>query len=80
VDISAYIDQKMDAILAYTTQFFNPALNEPATYISSPQFLNVLKGRDAMLGKRIGVEYAEGFITEKTIGISSFDAIIQKTT
>jgi len=80
VDISAYIDRKMDAIMAYTTQFFNPELNEPATYISSPQFLNVLKGRDAMLGKRIGVEYAEGFITEKSIGISSFDAIIQKTT
>lgn len=80
VDISPYIDQKMEAILAYTTQFFNPALNEPSTYISSPQFLNVLKGRDAMLGKRIGVDYGEGFITEKTLGISSFDSIIQKTT
>lgn len=80
VDISPYIDQKMEAILAYTTQFFNPALNEPSTYISSPQFLNVLKGREAMLGKRIGVDYGEGFITEKTLGISSFDSIIQKTT
>lgn len=80
VDISAYIDQKMEAIMAYTTQFFNPELNEPSTYISSPQFLTVLKGRDAMLGKRIGVDYAEGFITEKTIGISSLDALIQHIT
>jgi bacillithiol biosynthesis deacetylase BshB1 len=80
VDISSYINRKMESILAYTTQFHNPDLNEPQTYISSPQFLETVKGRDAMLGKRIGVEYGEGFITQKTIGISSFDAIIQKTT
>ncbi|TMN32450.1 bacillithiol biosynthesis deacetylase BshB1, partial [Pseudoalteromonas piscicida] len=27
-----------------------------------------------------GVNYAEGYITEKIIGISSFDAIIQHST
>ncbi|MEI6263665.1 MAG: bacillithiol biosynthesis deacetylase BshB1 [Sphingobacteriia bacterium] len=80
IDISKYIDIKMESILAYNTQFHNPSLNEPQTYISSPQFLETLKGRDAMLGKRIGVEYGEGFITHKTLGISSLDAIIQKTT
>ena len=80
IDISAYIDLKMESILAYNTQFHNPNLDEPQTYISSPQFLETVKGRDAMLGKRIGVEYGEGFITAKTLGISSLDAIIQKTT
>ena len=29
-----------------------------------------------MLGKRIGVKYAEGFITEKKIGIRSLDALV----
>jgi len=29
-----------------------------------------------MLGKRIGVKYAEGFITEKKLGIRSLDALI----
>jgi hypothetical protein len=33
-----------------------------------------------MFGKMIGVPYAEGFITEKMIGIGSFDAFIQKDT
>lgn len=80
MDISAFIDIKMEAIKAYSSQFYNPHLNEPSTYISSPQFLEVLKGRDAMWGKSIGVQYAEGFITEKTLGIASFDAIIQHTT
>ncbi len=80
IDISAHINRKMEAIQAYSTQFFNPALNEPSTYISSPEFLSILKGRDAMLGKQIGVAYAEGFITEKVLGMNSFDAIIQQTT
>ena len=71
---------KMEAVLAYQTQFHNPNLNEPQTYISSPQFLDTVRGRDAMLGKRIGVEFAEGFITEKTIGVISLDAFIKITT
>jgi hypothetical protein len=33
-----------------------------------------------MFGKMIGVQYAEGFISKKIIGLSSFDAIIQNNT
>jgi len=33
-----------------------------------------------MLGKRIGVAYAEGYISEKILGLSSFDPIIQNVT
>jgi bacillithiol biosynthesis deacetylase BshB1 len=80
VDISEYIDKKIEAVLAYTTQFFNPNLNEPQTYISSPEFLETVKGRAMMLGKRIGVKFAEGYISEKMVGIKSFDAFIQHTT
>ena len=80
VDISAYMDRKIDAVLAYTTQFNSPGTDEPQTYISSPQFLETVKARAMMLGKRIGVQFAEGYITEKIIGINSFDAIIQQTT
>jgi len=80
VDISAHINQKLAAIHAYTTQFYNPDLNEPQTYISTPQFIESVKARAMMLGKRIGVEYGEGYITEKMIGISSFDHIIKNPT
>jgi bacillithiol biosynthesis deacetylase BshB1 len=80
IDISKYMDKKLASVLAYTTQFYNPDLNEPQTYISSPQFLETVKSRALMLGKRIGVEYAEGYISEKMIGISSFDNLIQRTT
>jgi bacillithiol biosynthesis deacetylase BshB1 len=80
VDITAYMDKKIEAVLAYSTQFYNPALDEPQTYISSAQFLETVKARAMMLGKRVGVAYAEGYFTEKTLGFKSFDAIIQQAT
>lgn len=80
VDITAHMNKKVEAILAYATQFNSTGGNEPQTYISTPQFLETVKARAMMLGKRIGVGYAEGYITEKIIGINSFDAIIKHTT
>jgi bacillithiol biosynthesis deacetylase BshB1 len=80
IDISKHMEKKIESVLAYTTQFYNPDLNEPQTYISSPQFIESVKARAMMLGKRIGVEYAEGYISEKMIGIKSLDNIIQLAT
>jgi bacillithiol biosynthesis deacetylase BshB1 len=80
IDISAFMNKKMEAVLCYTSQFHNPELNEPQTYISSPQFLDTVKARAMMLGKRIGVEYAEGFISEKIIGFTNFNSIIKNVT
>ena len=81
-DISPVFERKIDSIKAYASQFYSEAYtnDEPQTYISSPEFLNAIIGRQAMFGKMIGVPYAEGFTTEKVAGISSFDAFIQKDT
>lgn len=80
IDISSQMDKKMEAILAYGSQFHSNDSKEPATYISTPQFLETVKARAMMLGKRIGVTYAEGYISEKIIGLKSFDGIIQNVT
>ncbi len=82
IDISDSFEQRMDAIKAYSTQFYtDPSGREgPQTYISSPDFLDSVIARARMLGKRIGVRYAEGFITEKMIGISSLDALVLNET
>ena len=80
IDITKYMDRKIEAVLAYGTQFNSADTSEPQTYISSPQFLETVKARALMLGKRIGVGYAEGYITEKIIGFSNFDAIIKHST
>lgn len=80
IDITAHMDKKLESVLAYSTQFYNPSLDEPQTYISSPQFLETVKSRALMLGKRIGVGFAEGFCSEKTIGLNSLDALVQNVT
>lgn len=80
VDISAHLEKKMESIKAYTSQFYDPTSNEPNTFISSNSFLEFIKGRAKELGQQIGVQYAEGFISEKMIGIKSFDNLIQETT
>jgi N-acetylglucosamine malate deacetylase 1 len=80
IDISHVIDQKIEAIKAYATQFHNPALNEPQTYISSPDFLDSVIYRSKMYGKMIGVQYAEGFISRKMIGFNNFDSFIKLNT
>ncbi|MCG9879141.1 MAG: bacillithiol biosynthesis deacetylase BshB1 [Bacteroidia bacterium] len=60
-DISDFFDQKMESILAFKSQFFDPNSDEPNTPISGPDFLDFIKGRAVEFGRRIGVKYGEGF-------------------
>lgn len=78
IDISSVFEQRMKAIEAYSTQFYSSASVEEGvqTYISTPDFLDSVIARARMLGKRIGVKFAEGFITEKKIGIRNIDSLI----
>ncbi len=82
IDISDSFDQKMKSIQAYTTQFHvDGQLQEGLqTYISNPDFLESITARARMLGKRIGVKYAEGFTCEKKIGIRNLDALLMVET
>lgn len=80
VDISDVFEQKLEAIKAYGTQFNSPGSTEPQTYISTPDFLESVIYRHKWFGKMIGVKYAEGFMTEKMIGISNFDALVKENT
>lgn len=80
IDISAHFERKLAAVKAYATQFYNPEFAGPETYISSPAFLQSLIGRHQLWGKMIGVDYAEGFQSEKAIGIHSLDGLIHRVT
>ncbi len=81
-DVTAVFERKLESIKAYSSQFHSTAYDkdEPQTYISTPEFLSSIVGRHQMFGKMIGVPYAEGFITEKMIGVRSMDAFIQLDT
>lgn len=82
IDISGVIEKKLDAIRAFKTQFFTGSENdnEPQTYISTPEFLDGIINRSKSFGKMIGVKHAEGFVSKKMVGISSFDALVQNIT
>ncbi|HSK12328.1 MAG TPA: bacillithiol biosynthesis deacetylase BshB1 [Phnomibacter sp.] len=79
-DITPVIDKKIEAIRAFKSQFDTSPDHEPQTYISTPAFLESIIERAKMMGKMIGVPFAEGFITEKMTGIRNFDAIVQVVT
>lgn len=80
VDISDVFEQRMASIKAYKTQFHDPESNEPTTYISNPEFMEAIISRARLLGKRIGVQFAEGFLTKKAIGIDNLDALVLQET
>jgi bacillithiol biosynthesis deacetylase BshB1 len=76
VDITEMYERKMQSVLAYSTQFYNPGLNEPETYISTPAFMESIESRNKIFGRMIGVGYAEGFMTDQMPGVRSvFDLL-----
>lgn len=70
VDITPYIQTKIDSIKAFKTQFFNPDHEEAETYISSPEFFDSVIGRAREFGKSIGTTYGEGFTCRKLLGVN----------
>lgn len=76
VDISSTIEKKVESVKAYKSQFHDPDSQEPATPISSSNFMESISYRARNFGRIIGVDYAEGFTVERYIGVKSvFDLI-----
>lgn len=71
VDISGFLDKKMESVLAYGSQFYDPNSKEPVTPITSKTFLDSVKYRAEDLGRIVGVAYAEGFTTERYLAVNS---------
>ena len=71
VDISEFLDKKMESVLAYGSQFYDPNSKEPVTPITSKTFLDSVKYRAEDLGRLVGVAYAEGFTTERYLAVNS---------
>ena len=71
VDVTDYWDKKLKSIHAFGSQFYNPEWEgEPQTYISSPEFIQVIEARAREYGKSINVKFAEGFISRKILGVN----------
>ena len=70
VDITDFYDKRMEAIMAYESQFHSgKEAGEPDTPISSPEFLENLRGRALQFGRLIGATYGEGFTINRAVGV-----------
>ena len=69
VDVSSQWDKKMESIMAFKSQFFNPENQEEDTYISSKIFIQSIEARALEFGRTIGATHGEGFTADRSIGI-----------
>lgn len=76
IDISDFMEKKIEACMAYKTQFYNPESKEPVTPIATKDFLESLTYRAQNLGRLSGCTYAEGFTAEKMIALKNFEGIV----
>jgi len=76
VDITGFMDKKLDCVKAYKTQFYDASNTEPDTPISSSNFFDSITYRARNLGRLIGTDYAEGYTVERYAAVESiFDLI-----
>jgi bacillithiol biosynthesis deacetylase BshB1 len=76
VDVTGFMNVKTKSILAYSSQFYDPKSNEPETPITSKNFIDSINYRAKDLGRLIGVDYAEGFTTERYAAIENLSKLI----
>ena len=71
VDISEEMDQKIKAVKAFESQFYDPKSKEPTTPISTKDFMDSILSKANLLGRSIGESFGEGFTTERPTGINN---------
>jgi len=70
VDVSAFLEAKMDAIRAHRSQFYDPNSSEPETRLTSKTFLDELEARSRYFGSLIGVEAGEPYYVREALNIN----------
>ncbi len=78
VDISDFLEQKMEAIRAHASQFYNPASGEPETRLTSKHFLDELENRSRYFGSLIGVAAGEPFCVREALNIDDPIALLTR--
>ncbi|MFY0654741.1 MAG: bacillithiol biosynthesis deacetylase BshB1 [Cyclobacteriaceae bacterium] len=76
VDVSKFWEKRMEAVRAFKSQFFDPEGDASNTLISSPEFLNMIEARAIELGLSIRVKYAEGFTSDRNVGVSDLSSLL----
>jgi len=76
VDISDYMERKIELVQAFKSQFYDPDSKELTTPLTGADFFEMLRGKAKMYGRPAGFSYAEGFVNSRTPGVKSlFDLV-----
>jgi len=76
IDVTDYVDRKIEVIKAFKTQFYDPNSPEPSTPISGEEFFDFIKGRMLNMGRPAGMKYAEGFTISRVFGVKDLFELI----
>ena len=76
VDVSDYLNIKMNAVRAFKSQFYDENSSDTKTPISSKNFLNSIEYRAKNLGRLSFKAAAEGFTVERSITVENFDVML----
>ena len=77
INITGYLEKKIEAVKAYKSQLFDSNNNENSTPISTENFLNSVKYRAQNLGRLIGAEAGEGFTSKQLLAVKELDSLIK---
>ena len=75
VDVSKYIDIKINAIKCFKSLFYDPKSEENDSFISTKEFMDFIKSRSIEMGHSIGVKHGEGFTSENKLKLTSLDSL-----
>lgn len=78
VDVSDFVGEKMSAIRAYGSQFYNAESKEPATRISDREFLREIEVRMGYFGSLIGVAAGEPFYVREALNVDDPLALLTR--
>ena len=69
VDISDFLEEKMAAIRAHRSQFFDPDSTEPETRLTAKTFLDEIETRSRYFGSLIGVAAGEPYFVREVLNV-----------
>jgi bacillithiol biosynthesis deacetylase BshB1 len=78
VDVSEFHEQKMEAIRAHRSQFYDPDSSEPETMLTGKRFLDDIASRSRYHGTLIGVEYGEPFYVREALNVDDPFALLTR--
>jgi bacillithiol biosynthesis deacetylase BshB1 len=79
VDIGDVLEEKMNAIRAHASQFFDPASKAPETRLTDKNFLRELEDRSRYFGSLIGTAAGEPFFVREALNIEDPVALLSRS-